>query len=111
MADTPYNLRNNAIVTIPIAGIDAAGDMEPLPVGIAPIVSNANPTELQAVVSGSSLVMNALVWPMTNNGVRVEISVGALTSFVMIVTVINDPTPVAVGLDFEHATSVPQPVP
>ena len=111
MADTPFELKNNSIDTIPIAGRDEAGDLVPLPVGTTPVVANANPTELQAVVSGSGLVLNALAWPLTNNGIRVEVSVGSLTSAVVIVTVVHDLTPVAVGLDFEHVTSTPQPVP
>lgn len=112
MADVPYELKNNSVDTIPFMGSDAANDLVPLPPGTTLNVTNSNPAELQAVMSGSDLVLNALVWPVTSNGIRVEIDdVGALAPFAYIVTIVDDLTPVSVAPDPTHITHAPQAVP
>src|SRR5690242_13996033 len=111
MADVPYELKNDQIDTIPFMGSDAANDLVPLPAGATLTVTNANPAELQAVINGSDLVLNALVWPVTSNGIRVEVDSGALTPFVYIVTIVDDLTPVSVAPDAAHITHAAQPVP
>lgn len=111
MADINYDLKNDSIDTIPIMGRDAAGDLVPLPTGTTPTVVNADPASLQAVVNGSNLVLNALVWPVAANGIRVEIDDGSLTPQVMIVTIIDDLAPTSVGLDVTNVTHASQPVP
>ncbi len=111
MADINYDLKNDSIDTIPIMGRDAAGDLVPLPTGTTPTVVNADPASLQAVVNGSNLVLNALVWPVAANGIRVEIDDGSLTPQVMIVTIVDDLAPTSVGLDVANVTHASQPVP
>jgi hypothetical protein len=111
MPDIAYSLLNDSIDTIPIMGRDAAGDLVPLPAGTTPTVVNADPASLQAVISGSSLVLNALVWPIANNGIRVEIDDGSLTPQALIVTVVDDLVPTSVGLDLTNVTHASQPVP
>jgi hypothetical protein len=111
MADIAYDLKNDSIDTIPIMGRDAAGDLVPLPAGTTPTVVNADPVSLNAVVTGSNLVMNALVWPVAANGIRVEIDDGSLTPQVMIVTIVDDIAPVSVGLDLANVTHASQAVP
>lgn len=112
MVDVPYELKNNSVDTIPFMGSDAANDLVPLPPGTVLNVVNANPAELQAVMNGSDLVLNALVWPVTSNGIRVEVDdVGALAPFAYIVTIVDDLTPVSVAPDPAHVTHVAQPVP
>ena len=111
MADVAYDLKNDSIDTIPIMGRDAAGDLVPLPAGTTPTVVNADPASLNAVVTGSNLVLNALVWPVAANGIRVEIDDGSLTPQVMIVTIVDDLAPTSVGLDLANVTHATQPVP
>ena len=111
MADVAYDLKNDSIDTIPIMGRDAAGDLVPLPAGTTPTVVNADPASLNAVVTGSNLVLNALVWPVAANGIRVEIDDGSLTPQVMIVTIVDDLAPTSVGLDLANVTPASQPVP
>ena len=111
MADIAYDLKNDSIDTIPIMGRDAAGDLVPLPTGTTPTVVNADPVSLNAVITGSSLVLNALVWPVAANGIRVEVDDGSLTPQVMIVTIVDDLAPVSVGFDMANVTHASQPVP
>ncbi len=109
MADILYDLMNDSIDTIPIMGIDAAGGFVPLPAGTTPTVVNADPASLQAVVSGSNLVLNALVKLMAN--IRVEVDDGSLTPQVIVVSIVEDIAPVSVGLDMANITHAPQPAP
>lgn len=111
MPDIAYELMNDSIDTIPIVGRDAAGDPVPLPAGTTATVTNADPASLQAVVNGSSLVLNALVWPVANNGIRVEIDDGSLTPQALVVTIVADLTPTSVGVDLSNVTHASQPVP
>jgi len=111
MADVPYELKNNSIDTIPFMGSDAANDLVPLPPGTTLTVVNSNPAELQAVINGSDLVMNALVWPVVSNGIRVEVDSGALAPFAYIVTIVDDLSPVSVAPDTAHITHATQAVP
>ena len=111
MADVAYDLKNDSIDTIPIMGRDAAGDLVPLPAGTTPTLVNADPATLSAVINGSNLVLNALVWPVASNGIRVEIDDGSLTPQVMIVTIVDDLAPTSVGLDLANVTHASQPVP
>jgi hypothetical protein len=111
MPDIAYELKNDSIDTIPIMGVDAAGDLVPLPAGTTPTVVNADPASLQAVVSGSSLVLNCLVWPIASNGIRVEVDDGSLAPQALVVTVVADITATSVGLDVTHVTHASQAVP
>lgn len=104
-----YELANDSIDTIPIMGRDAAGDLVPLPAGVAPTVKNDNPTALNAVINGSDLVLNALVISAVN--ITVEVDDGTLQPFVLMVDIVDNLTPTSVALDIAHVTHAPQPVP
>ena len=62
-------------------------------------------------MNGSSLVLNTLVWPVANNGIRVEIDDGSLTPQALVVTIVADLAPTSVGVDLSNVTHASQPVP
>jgi len=104
-----YELANDSIDTIPIMGMDAAGDAVPLPAGTTPTLINGDPASLNAVVSGTNLVINALVPSAAN--ISLEVDDGTLTPFRFVVDIVADVTPTSVTLDLAHVTHASQPVP
>lgn len=105
-----YPLKNDNIDTIPIVAKDAAGDTVAMPANITPtIASNGDPAALNAVINGSSLVINALVDAATN--ISIEIDDGTLTPFTLVIDIVEDVDPTAVFLDIANVTHTTQPRP
>ena len=110
-----FQLPNDWVVTATIVVQDAAGDMVPAPAGdVFSVVSN-NPASLQAVMGtdadgNPAVVFNALV--QVSPGVSMTISDSAgLTVDTVMIDIVQDMMPVAVGLNLATITHVTQPVP
>ena len=110
-----YQLLNTNIDTIPLMGVDAAGDMVPLPAGVVPTLVNALPASLNAVIGVAddgvtpALVLNSLV--IANPGVSVEVDDGSLSPFVLNVIVTDSLAPTSVGANLAGVTHATQPRP
>lgn len=104
-----YQLKNDAIDTIPVMGKDAAGDPVALPIGRTPTLVNSDPQSLNAIMDGNNLVINALVDTATN--ITLEIDDGTLTPFVFEIDIVEDLDPTSVVLDLTNVTHATQPRP
>lgn len=109
-----YTLRNNSVDNVPIMGVDEAGDIVSIPTSFTPVIKNSNPLALRAIVGvapvgGPALVMNALT--TLAKGIVVEVDVGALAPYILIVEIVMDLSPVQITLDIEHATHTHQSIP
>lgn len=102
-------LLNDDVQTIPIMGKDAAGDMVALPTGRTPTLVNSDPAAMNAVIVGSSYVLNALV-PLAT-GISIEIDDGTLTPEITLWDIVADLTATSVVSNFSAATHASQPVP
>ena len=107
-----YQLLNTNIDTIPLAGVDAAGDMVALPAGVVPTLVNALPASLNAVIGVAAdgvtpaLVLNSLV--IANPGISVEIDDGSLSPFMLNVIITDSLAPTSVGMNLGAVTHATQ---
>jgi hypothetical protein len=114
-----YELVNDAVVDIMITTIDAAGNLVPPPPSDVFTVVSSDMASLNAIIgtmpSGpfagkTSLRINALV--ALKPGLTATISDSAgLTTDVLTIDIVADPTPKAITLDLVDAVLTPQAVP
>jgi len=107
MAD--YMLPNDVIRIIPIVAETYGGAIVPLPDGGTLSITNSDTASLNAVISGTDLVLNALKALAT--GITVTVSYGMLNPAVLVLDIVADTTPVALVLQTSLATDQPQAVP
>lgn len=113
-----YPLANDEVVTIAILTDDANGDPVSPPSGDTFSAVSSIPASLAASVTGTSLVINALVAAHVNPAapaapdlfVTVSDSAG-LAKYVLVVDIVADVAPKSITLDLADATTVAQPVP
>lgn len=102
-------IKNDDVMTIPIMGMDAAGDMVPLPAGLTPTIVNSDPASLEAVVTGNSYTLRALV--PTATGISIELDDGTLKPEVRLWDIVEDIEATSVVSNLAQATHTSQPRP
>lgn len=109
-----YQLVNTTIDTIPLMGLDAAGDTVPLPAGVTPTMTNALPASLNAVLGVNAagiptLTVNALV--IANPGIVVEVDDGTLNPYQFNFIITDSLAPTSIGPNLAAVTHAVQPRP
>jgi hypothetical protein len=110
-----YQLKNDAVDTIPILVRDAAGDVVPAPASDVFTVTSNNPLSLNVVMGQTAagnpaVVANALVQVSPGLSFTVSDSAG-LKAFDEGLDIVADTAPAAIGLDLANVTSATQAVP
>jgi hypothetical protein len=107
MADIP--LSNDLVYTIPIVGLDEAGNIVPLPPGDVESAVASDPASLGVAVNANNLVLT----PLKQNATGVTVTVTDTAGLTQDVATFDIGPGVAkgLGLDFAHETTTSQPVP
>jgi hypothetical protein len=107
-----FELANDEVATIPILVDDAAGQPVPPPAGDTFTAVSSSPSLGVAVVTTpkAAVVLTPMVQASPGISVTVSDSAG-LTSFILVVDIVEDTTAKAITLDVADATEVSQPTP
>ena len=109
-----YELSNDAVATITIKTTDAAGSVEPVPVGDVFTATSSNPASLQATIGADAsgnpaLILTPMVQASPNITVVVSDSAG-LAQATQLVDVVPDVRDTNIILDLADATTKTQSV-